>query len=298
MPKALICGAGGQLGQELALTCPEHWRHASMTRSMLDIADADQVARVLDETAPAWVINAAAFTAVDAAESEPELAHRVNAKGPEVLAQLCIERDIRLLQVSTDFVFDGAQGSPYAPGDKPKPLGAYGRSKLAGEDAALAAGGRPVILLTGWVYSRHGGNFVKTMLRLMAVRDQLSVVEDQVGTPTWARGLALTCWGLADHGDASGIYHWSDAGACSWYDFAVAIRETALELGLLRQAATLLPIPASQYPTPAQRPAYSVLDKTLTRKTLGHSGDHWTSQLRAMLGDLQRHEQQHEKQQP
>jgi dTDP-4-dehydrorhamnose reductase len=148
------------------------------------------------------------------------------------------------------------------------------------------------------VYSRHGGNFVKTMLRLMAEREQLSVVEDQIGTPTRARGLALACWGLADHGDASGIYHWSDAGACSWYDFAVAIREIALELGLLRQAATLLPIPASQYPTPARRPAYSVLDKTLTRKLLGDSGHHWASQLRAMLVDLQQHEQQNEKQQP
>ena len=133
------------------------------------------------------------------------------------------------------------------------------------------------------------------MLRLMADREQLSVVEDQVGTPTWARGLALTCWGLADHGDASGIYHWSDAGACSWYDFAVAIREIALELGLLRQAATLLPIPASQYPTPAQRPGYSVLDKALTRNLLGYSGHHWASQLHAMLVDLQQHEQQHEK---
>ena len=261
----------------------------------VDIADPDQVAEALDDTEPAWVINAAAFTAVDAAESEPELAHRVNAIGPEVLALQCRERNIRFLHVSTDFVFDGTQGRPYAADAEPNPLGVYGRSKLDGENAVIAAGGSSVILRTGWVYSRHGGNFVKTMLRLMADREQLSVVEDQVGTPTWARGLALTCWGLADHGDTSGIYHWSDAGACSWYDFAVAIREIALELGLLRQAATLLPIPASQYPTPALRPAYSVLDKTLTRKLLGHSGNHWTSQLRAMLVDLQQHEQQHEK---
>jgi dTDP-4-dehydrorhamnose reductase len=265
---------------------------------MLDIADPVQVAKALDDTGPSWVINAAAFTAVDAAESEPESAHRVNAMGPEILALQCRERNIRFLHVSTDFVFDGTQGHPYAPDAEPNPLGVYGRSKLDGENAVIAAGGSWVILRTGWVYSRHGGNFVKTMLRLMADREQLSVVEDQVGTPTWARGLALACWGLADHGDASGIYHWSDAGACSWYDFAVAIREIALELGLLRQAATLLPIPASQYPTPARRPAYSVLDKTLTRKLLGHSGNHWTSQLRAMLVDLQQHEQQNEKQQP
>ncbi|MDG1065805.1 MAG: dTDP-4-dehydrorhamnose reductase [Luminiphilus sp.] len=290
MSKALMCGAGGQLGQELVLTCPEQWQAIPMTRSMLDIADPGQVARALDDTEPAWVINAAAFTAVDAAESEPDSAHRVNAIGPETLALQCRERNIRFLHVSTDFVFDGTQGRPYAVDAEPNPLGAYGRSKLEGENAVMAVGASPVVLRTGWVYSRHGGNFVKTMLRLMAEREQLSVVEDQIGTPTWARGLALACWGLADHGDASGIYHWSDAGACSWYDFAVAIREIALELGLLRQAATLLPIPASQYPTPAQRPAYSVLDKTLTRNLLGQPGDHWASQLRAMLVDLQQYE--------
>ena len=289
--QVLVCGASGQLGQELVATCPEHWQTTPMTRSMLDIADTDQVARALDDAEPAWVINAAAFTAVDAAESEPELAQRANATGPEVLARRCRERNIRLLHVSTDFVFDGTQGRPYAPADKPSPLSVYGRSKLAGESAVLAAGGNPAILRTGWVYSRHGGNFVKTMLRLMAEREQLSIVEDQVGTPTWAKGLALTCWGLVGHGDASGIYHWSDAGACSWYDFAVAIRSLALELGLLQQAATLLPIPASQYPTPAQRPAYSVLDKTSTRELLGLPGSDWTSQLRAMLGDLKQQEQ-------
>lgn len=290
MPRALVCGANGQLGQELVLTCPEHWQTLPMARSMLDIADHDQVARVLDETEPAWVINAAAFTAVDAAESEQESAQRVNGLGPEMLATQCQRRNIRLLHVSTDFVFDGTQGRPYGPDDEPKPLGVYGRSKLAGEKAVLSAGGSPVVLRTGWVYSRHGGNFVKTMLRLMAEREQLSVVEDQIGTPTWARGLALTCWGLIDHGNATGIYHWSDAGACSWYDFAAAIRHIGLDLGLLPQAATLIPIPTSQYPTPAQRPAYSVLDKTSTRNLLGHPGYHWTSQLRAMLIDLQQFE--------
>ena len=205
MSKALVCGAGGQLGQELVLTCPEQCQAIPMTRSMLNIADPVQVAKALDDTGPSWVINAAAFTAVDAAESEPELAHRVNAMGPEILALQCRERNIRFLHVSTDFVFDGTQGHPYAPDAEPNPLGVYGRSKLDGENAVIAAGGSSVILRTGWVYSRHGGNFVKTMLRLMAEREQLSVVEDQVGTPTWARGLALTCWGLADHGDASGI---------------------------------------------------------------------------------------------
>jgi dTDP-4-dehydrorhamnose reductase len=164
---------------------------------MLDIADPVQVAKALDDTGPSWVINAAAFTAVDAAESEPESAHRVNAMGPEILALQCRERNIRFLHVSTDFVFDGTQGHPYAPDAEPNPLGVYGRSKLDGENAVIAAGGSSVILRTGWVYSRHGGNFVKTMLRLMAEREQLSVVEDQIGTPTRARGLGIGVLGLS-----------------------------------------------------------------------------------------------------
>ena len=188
--------------------------------------------------------------------------------------------------MSTDFVFDGSRGQPYGPDDEPNPLGVYGRSKLDGELAVMAAGGAPLVLRTGWVYSRHGGNFVKTMLRLMAERDQLAVVEDQVGTPTWARGLAETCWALVDHDEAAGTYHWSDAGACSWYDFAVAIRELALEQGLLSRAAEIIPIGTSDYPTPARRPAYSVLDKSRVRQLTGRVGRDWRLQLAAMLADL------------
>ena len=284
--KVLVTGAKGQLGSELQLTSPADWEVLAADRSTLDIADAVSLHRTLDQLQPAAVINAAAYTAVDQAEAEPELAGRSNAEGPAILAAACAERDIRLLHISTDFVFDGSASQPYLPDDATGPLGEYGRSKLAGEQGTQAANPAALIIRTGWVYSRFGGNFVKTMLRLMAERDQLSVVVDQVGTPTWARGLALTTWAGLNQEEAQGIYHWSDAGVCSWYDFAVAIQEEALALDLLQREIAISPIPASDYPTPAMRPAYSVLDKSSTCRDLDVSLTHWRAQLRAMLIDL------------
>lgn len=288
--RVLLCGAGGQLGQELLFTRPRHWECFARDRTALDIADPNQIASALEETGAHWVINAAAFTAVDAAETDREGAWQGNAVGPGQLAEACYTRGVRLLHISTDFVFDGEQGRPYGPDDVPNPLGVYGHSKLEGERAVLATGGDPLVIRTGWVYSRHGGNFVKTMLRLMAERDALSVVEDQVGTPTWARGLAEACWDLIECKAASGIYHWSDAGVCSWYDFALAIAELAQEQGLLDRSAEITPISSRDYPTPAQRPAYSVLDKSRIRQLLGRPSRHWRTQLGAMLSDLKNKE--------
>jgi dTDP-4-dehydrorhamnose reductase len=283
---ALVTGAGGQLGRELQGTTPADWTVVALDRATLDIADTGSLRAALDRVRPAAVINAAAYTAVDKAETEAELAARSNAEGPSVLAGACAELGIRLVHISTDFVFDGAASQPYRPADATGPLGEYGRSKLAGERGTQAANPAALILRTGWVYSRFGNNFVKTMLRLMAERDQLSVVVDQVGTPTWARGLALTAWAGLLHEDAHGIYHWSDAGVCSWYDFAVAIQEEALALGLLQREIVISPIPASDYPTPAARPSYSVLDKSSTCRDLDVTLAHWRAQLRAMLADL------------
>ena len=283
---ALVTGAGGQLGRELQGTSPAGWTVAALDRTALDIADTGSLRAALDRVRPAALINAAAYTAVDKAETEAELASRSNADGPAVLAAVCAELGIRLVHISTDFVFDGAASAPYRPGDATGPLGEYGRSKLAGEQGTQAANPAALILRTGWVYSRFGNNFVKTMLRLMAERDQLNVVVDQVGTPTWARGLALTVWAGLLHEDAHGIYHWSDAGVCSWYDFAVAIQEEALALGLLQSEIAISPIPASDYPTPAARPSYSVLDKSSTCRDLDVTLTHWRTQLRAMLADL------------
>lgn len=284
--KVVIVGAGGQLGRELARSAPAGVSCLALPRSELDIGDRDAVTHCLGELAPAQVINAAAYTAVDRAESEPALAWRINAEGAEHLAGACAQIGARLLHVSTDFVFDGEASHPYPPGASTAPLGEYGRSKLAGEEAVLQALPGALVMRTAWVYSAFGGNFVKTMLRLMREREELAVVDDQVGTPTWARGLAEALWVAAARPQLAGIYHWTDAGVSSWYDFAVAISEEGHATGLLERPVTVRPIPASDYPTPARRPAYSVLDKRQSWRDLGVAGVHWRQQLRAMLADL------------
>tara|TARA_R110002049_G_scaffold301811_2_gene494204 strand:- start:6666 stop:7553 length:888 start_codon:yes stop_codon:yes gene_type:complete len=283
--KVLVLGAGGQLGRELQRTVPADVECLAMKRAQLDIADADAVAACLAEVAPQLVVNAAAYTAVDKAESEAAAAHRGNAEAPAVVAAACAQRALRFIHISTDFVFDGSASTPYLPESATAPLGEYGRSKLEGELAVKSALPDALILRTGWVYSSFGGNFVKTMLRLMGERDELGVVSDQVGTPTWAHGLAEAVWAAAARPQLHGIYHWSDAGVCSWYDFAVAIHEEALALGLLTKPVKIRPIAAAEYPTPAQRPAYSVLDKTSSWRDFAVEGVHWRQQLRAMLAD-------------
>ncbi len=284
--KVVVTGAGGQLGQELVRTAPAEITCLALDRARLDIGDAGAAAAVLESLRPAAVINAAAYTGVDSAESEAEAAFRANAEGPRLLAEACRSHGARLLHVSTDFVFDGASSRPYPPEAGTAPLGAYGRSKLAGETAVRSLLPAALIVRTGWVYSAFGGNFVKTMLRLMAERDELAVVADQVGTPTWANGLARALWRAVALPGLHGIYHWSDAGVCSWYDFAVAIWEEGRAAGLLRRPVKIRPIPASDYPTPARRPAYSVLDKQATWRDLGLEGVHWRQQLRTMLAEL------------
>ena len=284
--KVLITGAAGQLGRELLRSVPEGVECIAATREILDIADAAQVRAFVRRERPGLIINAAAYTAVDKAESEQELAAAINVNGAANLATACAENGSRLIHVSTDFVFDGTSSTPYLPDAPTSPLGEYGRSKLAGEQAVVAGLPSALIIRTAWVYSAFGGNFVKTMLRLMAEREELSVVADQVGTPTWARGLADALWLAADQSDLQGLYHWTDAGVCSWYDFAVAIAEEALEIGLLQRMPRIHPIPGSAYPTPAARPAFSVLDKNSTWAVLKTEGLHWRSQLRSMLKEL------------
>lgn len=283
---ALITGAAGQLGCELQATAPAGVRVVALDRHGLDITDPEAVRRVFGELRPDVVLNAAAYTAVDRAEEEEALALAINAEGPGHLAAACASTGTALIHVSTDFVFAGDSGHPYLPDAPTGPQGAYGRSKLAGERAVQRAHPRAMIVRTGWVYSSFGSNFVKTMLRLMRERDTLSVVCDQVGTPTWARGLATALWSAVDQPLLQGVYHWSDAGVCSWYDFAVAIAEEATALGLLRQLPVVQPIPASAYPTPARRPACSVLDKQSTWEALQRVPPHWRVQLRSMLQTL------------
>ncbi|TDG15844.1 dTDP-4-dehydrorhamnose reductase [Seongchinamella unica] len=284
--KILITGAAGQLGRELQRTAPAGAELLAATRERLDITDADQVRAFFSAQSPDVVINAAAYTAVDKAESEPAQAMAVNRDAAANLARACAQSGTRMLHVSTDFVFDGKACTPYAPDAATSPLGEYGRSKLAGEVAVTGALPGALVMRTAWVYSVFGGNFVKTMLRLMADREELSVVADQVGTPTWARGLASALWQAVARPDLEGVHHWTDAGVCSWYDFAVAIAEEGVELNLLQRMPVVHPIPGSAYPTPAKRPAYSVLDKDNTWQALATEGLHWRVQLRAMLQEL------------
>lgn len=281
--KVLILGAGGQLGRELQRTAPAQTDWCAINRKDLDIADAAAVAAAFDAHQPALVINAAAYTAVDQAESEVEAARLGNVEGPRVLAQACARSGARMIHVSTDFVFDGTSCMPYTPDMPTGPLGVYGQTKLDGELAVQSVLPAALIVRTGWVYSAFGGNFVKTMLRLMGAHETLTVVADQIGTPTWANGLAQAIWAAARCETLTGIYHWSDAGVCSWYDFAVAIFEEATAMGLLSRQVHVRPIPAEQYPTPARRPSYSVLSKEKTWEDLQLEGVHWRVQLRAML---------------
>lgn len=285
--KVLVLGAGGQLGRELLLTAGPQVECMALARQQLDIGDREAVAGCLAAHRPRVIINAAAHTAVDAAEQETAAAHRANAEGPAHLAAACRDLGIRLLHVSTDFVFDGAASRPYRPDAPTAPLGEYGRSKLAGEQAVSRLLPGSLVLRSSWVYSRFGGNFVKTMLRLMAQRDELAVVADQTGSPTWARGLARALWAAAARPALQGIYHWSDEGQCSWYDFALAIRDEARSLGLLDRSVTIRPISSGEYPTAARRPAYSVLDSTASRRDFELPGVPWRAQLRSMLADLQ-----------
>lgn len=285
--KVLITGANGQLGHELQRSAPTHVQCLALDRAQLDITDAGAIDRVLDIQRPLLIINAAAYTAVDKAEQDEASAARINAKAPGLLAHAAAERELRIIHVSTDFVFDGASSQPYRPADLARPLSVYGASKREGELRVLReAGERALVLRTGWVYSAHGSNFVKTMLRLMTERDSLSVVADQLGTPTWAHGLAEAIWQFCGQPQLHGVFHWSDAGTASWYDFAVAIQEEACALGLLRKAIPIHPIPSTDYPTAAQRPAYAVLDKVDTWAALAVEPSHWRVALRQMLSEL------------
>ena len=297
--KVLITGAVGQLGRALRSSVPDAIagetvqlittaREGGNGVRALDLTDAAACRDLVQELRPDWVINAAAYTAVDRAESEPELARAVNAGAPAAFAEALQGSGGRLLQLSTDFVFNGQQCTPYQPSQPVDPLGVYGASKADGERAVLerlGGEGRAVVLRTSWVYGPVAKNFLLTMLRLLGEREQLGVVADQVGCPTATAGLAQACWAVLEHAVA-GVHHWSDAGAASWYDFALAIRELALAQGLLQRAAAVRPLTTAEYPTPARRPSYSLLDCTASRAQLQMEPRHWREALTAVLREL------------
>ena len=283
--KIVVIGNAGQLSYELVRILGDNT--VCLGPEDTDITSEEVLTKTLSALAPEVIINAAAYTAVDKAEDDLALCHAINATAVENLAKYCKRSGAFLVHVSTDYVFNGHKGSPYLPNDPIEPQGAYGKTKADGEKAVLElVPEQSCLIRTAWVYSAHGNNFVKTMLRLMADKPQLKVIDDQIGTPTWAKGLAEVCISAAKNKTA-GVHHWTDEGVASWYDFALAIQELALEKGLLDKAISVLPIPTSEYPTPAKRPHYSVLDKTSTRKVFSEvQPAHWRKQLSAMMDEL------------
>jgi len=288
--RILVTAKNGQLGWELNRSIPTNVTAKFLDSKELDITKLAMVMQVISEFKPDVVINAAAYTAVDQAESDSEACYAVNETGVKNLALACKEVGAKLLNVSTDFVFDAQKNTPYQPSDATSPLGVYGASKLAGEQAANSILKNNVSTVrTAWVYSSHGSNFVKTMLRLMADKPQLGVVADQIGTPTSAKNLADALWLLADKmlgEQCDPIYHWTDLGTTSWYDFAVAIQEIALSQNKLTTEIPVLPIKAAQYTTPAKRPAYSVLDTIALQEQLNIQGTHWRKALAEVLAEF------------
>lgn len=285
--KVLVTGGDGQLGTELCLRLRAAGHDAiAFTHREADFTRPEAVRTAVTGQRADWVVNCAAHTAVDKAESDADLAYAVNRDGAGALAGAVAGYGGRLIHISTDFIFDGAQSHPYREDDAPHPLGVYGASKWAGEQAVRAALPDAVILRTAWVHGAHGHNFVRTMLRLAAERDELTVVDDQIGTPSWTGDIADALIALMD-ADARGVYHFTNEGVASWYDFAVAILDEARALGFPVKARRVRPIPTAAYPTPARRPAYSVLDKQKIRALLGRPIPHWRESLITMLRELQ-----------
>jgi dTDP-4-dehydrorhamnose reductase len=282
----LITGAGGQLGRMLVALAPGDTDVLGVSHEQLDIADASAVNSLLQEFRPVAIINAAGFTRVDDAERERDAAQLANAIGPAVLAAACSKMGTWLVQVSTDYVFDGEQSRPYTPSAPANPLSVYGITKLEGEQAVTRElPAHSTVVRTSWLYGAHGRNFLNTMLHLMRSRPQLTVVSDQIGAPTSAAGLARVLWALTRR-RACGLYHWCDSGVASWYDFAVAISEEAVAMGVLASSPSIVPIASAEYPTAARRPQYSLLDKRDTERLLGISALHWRRALGETLAGI------------
>ncbi|HEY9862262.1 MAG TPA: dTDP-4-dehydrorhamnose reductase [Candidatus Obscuribacterales bacterium] len=289
MKRILVTGANGQVGQELQSCLTPVGEVTSFGRDALDLAHPEQILQVVEKLQPDIIVNAAAYTAVDKAETELEQAIAVNATATQVLAETAQRVGAFFIHISTDYVFDGTQSHPYGETDATNPLGAYGKSKLMGEMAIALSTPDYAILRTAWVYGSYGkSNFVKTMLRLGAEREEIRVVADQIGSPTWAKDLAQAIAQFIPHAssETTGIYHYTNSGVASWYDFAIAIFEEAKQLGFPLKIQRVVPITTADYPTPARRPAYSVLSCAKITGVLGTYPPHWRQGLRQMLAEL------------
>jgi dTDP-4-dehydrorhamnose reductase len=291
MTKILLIGITGQVGQELQQTLPSIGEVIGVDRQSLDLSQPEQIQERIAEIKPNIIVNAAAYTAVDKSESESDLAMAINATAPKAIAIAAQDIGAKVLHISTDYVFNGQNHTPYLESDRPDPLGVYGKSKLLGEIGVRENCDRHLILRTAWVYGSKGhGNFVKTMLRLGVDRTELKVVADQIGSPSWSYDIALAITqllakSLADE-NINGIYHFTNSGVASWYDLALAIFDEAKQLGFPLKVEQVLPITTAEFPTPTQRPAYSVLAKTKITQTLGTHPPYWRDSLRKMLSEL------------
>ncbi|MBH1639345.1 dTDP-4-dehydrorhamnose reductase [Stenotrophomonas maltophilia] len=293
----LVFGGNGQVGQELLRALASLGEVVATTRSgqlpdgsaceVADFGQPDSLPALLDRLQPSVVVNAAAYTAVDRAEQDAEAAFAANAQAPGVIARWCTAHGVPLVHYSTDYVFDGQGSAPYREDEPTAPLGVYGTSKRDGEDAVRSAGGRHLIFRTAWVYASHGANFLRTMLRVGAEREQLRVVADQIGTPTPAALIAdVTAQVLQHPGHLSGIWHLTASGQTSWHGFAEAIFAEALATGVLAKLPAVEAIPSSEYPTPAKRPAWSVLDNRKLQQDFGIVLPAWQDGLKRVMAEI------------
>lgn len=288
-PKILVTGSNGQLGKELQDLAPafSQYEFVFLSKEDMPIHNFELVRVFFNSVKPAYCINCAAYTAVDKAESEKELAFQINGEAVGVLSAVCKEHGTKFIHVSTDYVFNGEATYPYTENFPTDPINTYGASKLEGETQAIQLNADSIIIRTSWVYSSHGKNFVKTMMRLMNEKDSISVVNDQIGSPTYAADLAEAILQIIVNDQSSmvnwkpGIYNFSNEGIISWYEFAQAIKE------MIKCPCYVKPIPASAYPTPAKRPAYSVLDKTKIQSTFGIQLKDWKESLQICINKLQ-----------
>lgn len=283
-PKILVTGAGGQLAKSIAdvATIYSGFDFVFLTKEEMPLDDKAKVAATFEAIYPKFCINCAAYTAVDSAESDRERAFRINAEAVMELANICAGRQAKLLHISTDYVFNGLSSVPYKESDPVDPINIYGASKAKGEALAIAADPEIIIIRTSWVYSEHGNNFVKTMMRLMKEKEQLNIVSDQVGSPTYALDLTHAIMKIVGGVQwLPGIYHYCNEGSVSWYDFALAIKETTGADCLLH------PVQATAYPTPAKRPAYSLLDTAKIREKYGVDIPFWKDSLKKCIYMLQ-----------
>lgn len=279
----LITGCNGQLGNEMQLLEKENPQHQYFNTDVaqLDITNPEAIEEFVSNNAIDIIVNCAAFTAVDKAESSQELCHLLNAKAPEYLAAAVAKRGGYLVQVSTDYVFDGTNHTPYTEDEATCPNSVYGSTKLEGEKLAMTACANTMIIRTAWLYSTFGNNFVKTMIRLGQEKPELGVIFDQIGTPTYAGDLAAAIMAAINHGIVPGIYHFSNEGVISWYDFTKAIHRIA---GIT--SCHVKPLHTAEYPTPAARPHYSVLDKTKIKQTYGIEIPYWEESLEKCVAKL------------